>query len=219
MHRLVMGLAFLGLPIVIGTGFFLLAGRADLPMVWGMLGLLAVFTFVVVFRIDPALIRERVSPGPGNRDRLTRPAMLVLLLAHWVLTALDVGRFQWSSIPWPVQLVGLVGYAASLVGVYWAMRANPFYSSVVRLQSDRGQHPVTAGPYRFVRHPGYTATMLANVCGGLAFGSWIGMLPLVGVVVLFLRRTLVEDHMLTSGLPGYAEYARRVQYRLVAGVF
>jgi protein-S-isoprenylcysteine O-methyltransferase Ste14 len=206
-------------PSVIMTGFFLLAGRIDLPMVWGVLGLLAVFTIVVVWRIDRALIRERVSPGPGNRDRLTRPAILVLLLAHWLLAALDVGRFQWSPIPWPVQLAGLVGYAASLVGVYWAMRANPFYSSVVRLQADRGQHPVTAGPYRFVRHPGYTATMLANVCGGLAFGSWVAMVPLVGVVVLFLRRTLVEDRMLATGLEGYADYAGRVRYRLVAGVF
>ena len=160
-----------------------------------------------------------MSPGPGNRDRVTRPITLILFLCHWVLTGLDVGRFQWSVVPWTLQLVGLVGYALSLAGVIWAMRVNPFYSSAVRIQTDRGHHPITAGPYRFVRHPGYTATGLGMICGGLAFGSWVGMLPLVGVLVLFIRRTLVEDRMLHRELAGYAEYAGQVRYRLVAGVF
>jgi protein-S-isoprenylcysteine O-methyltransferase Ste14 len=90
---------------------------------------------------------------------------------------------------------------------------------VVRLQADRGQRPVMAGPYRFVRHPGYTGTLLGLVCGGLALGSWAAMLPVVGGVALFVRRTVVEDRMLRHGLAGYADYARRVPYRLVAGVF
>jgi protein-S-isoprenylcysteine O-methyltransferase Ste14 len=205
--------------MVVGGFYCVIAGRADFPAVWAGLGLLAVFTFVTLLRIDAGLLRERFSPGTGNQDRLTRPLTIVLLFAHWVLAALDVGRVHWSPIAWEIQAVGLAGYAVALGGVYWAMRANPFYSSVVRLQADRGQHPVVAGPYRFVRHPGYTATILAVVCGGVTFGSWAGLLPLVGVVALFLRRTAVEDRMLQAGLTGYAEYARRVPYRLVAGVF
>jgi len=206
-------------PLVIGGLFFLIAGRADLPTVWGLLAIIAAFTVVTLWRIDPGLLRERFSPGPGNRDRVTRPLTLVFLATHWVVAALDVGRFHWSPIPSQVQLVGLLGYAAALTGIHWAMRANPFYSSAVRLQADRGQRPVTNGPYRFVRHPGYTASMLGMVCGGLAFGSWVGLVPLAGVVGLFLRRTLVEDRMLRAELPGYIDYARRVPYRLVAGVF
>jgi len=116
-------------------------------------------------------------------------------------------------------VAGLVGYAVAMGGVFWAVRVNPFYSSVVRVQGDRGQRPVTTGPYRFVRHPGYTGTLLAMVCGGLALGSWVGMLPIVGGVALFVRRTLVEDRMLRQELAGYADYAQRVRYRLVAGVF
>jgi protein-S-isoprenylcysteine O-methyltransferase Ste14 len=206
-------------PLLVGGIIFLAAGRVDLPMVWGVLGIVTVFAALMLARMDPGLVRERLRPGPGNRDRLTRPLGVALLLAHWVVAGLDVGRFHWSPIPWELQLVGLVGYAVAMAGVLWAIWVNPFYSSVVRLQADRGQRPVTAGPYRFVRHPGYTGTVLAMAFGGLALGSWVGMLPVVGGVALFIRRTLVEDRMLRQELAGYADYAQRVRYRLVAGVF
>jgi protein-S-isoprenylcysteine O-methyltransferase Ste14 len=206
-------------PAFVGGIVFLAAGRVDLPMVWGVLGTVALFAALMLARMDPGLLRERLRPGPGNRDRLTRPLGTVLILAHWILTGLDIGRFHWSNIPWELQVVGLIGYAVAMAWVLWAVRVNPFYSSVVRVQGDRGQRPITSGPYRFVRHPGYTGTLLAMVCGGLALGSWVGMLPIVGGVALFIRRTLVEDRMLRRELAGYADYAQRVRYRLVAGVF
>jgi protein-S-isoprenylcysteine O-methyltransferase Ste14 len=207
------------LPAVAATIIFVSAGRINLPMFWGLLGVLAFYMVVMFAVIDPGLLRERMKPGKGNCDRLTRPLTLVLLLVHWVVAGLDVGRFQWSPIPWSVQLAGLIGYAVCMAGVMWAIRVNPFYSAVVRVQTDRGQRPVTAGPYRFVRHPGYTATVLGMICGGLALGSWVGMIPVAAVAVLFIRRTLVEDAMLRRELAGYADYAERVRYRLVAGVF
>jgi protein-S-isoprenylcysteine O-methyltransferase Ste14 len=99
------------------------------------------------------------------------------------------------------------------------MRANPFYSSAVRVQADRGHRVVEAGPYRFVRHPGYTGTMAGMLFGALALGSWAGVVPVLGVVALFVRRTAVEDRLLRHDLPGYADYARRVRFRLVAGAY
>ncbi|HKB04426.1 MAG TPA: isoprenylcysteine carboxylmethyltransferase family protein [Gemmataceae bacterium] len=213
-----MVIAFVAFPAVAGAAYFSAAGRLDLPFAWGVLGVLAVFSLLMFLTTDPGMRRERRRPGPGNRDRLTRPATLLLILAHWIIAGLDAGRFQWSPVPWPVQLAGLIGYALAMAGALWAMRANPFYSSVVRIQADRGQYPVTTGPYRYVRHPGYTFTMLGIVFGGLTLGSWVGMVPVVGGMVLFVHRTLLEDSMLRRELAGYAEYAGRVRYRLVAGV-
>jgi protein-S-isoprenylcysteine O-methyltransferase Ste14 len=135
-----------------------------------------------------------------------------------VLAGLDA-RFGWSPVPWELQAAGLAGYAAALCVNLWAVRANRFYSSAVRVQADRGQHVADAGPYRFVRHPGYTATICATLAGGLALGSWVALLPALGFVALFVRRTVIEDRMLTAELPGYADYARRVRRRLVPGVF
>lgn len=214
MSRLRIIIGSLAMPVLVGAIIFASAGTWDLPMIWALLGIVATFCVVAAVIVDRGLVRERVAPGPGNRDRLTRPIAVVMLLSHWILVGLDAGRFHWSPIDPDVQLAGLLGYTAAMIVMFWVMSANPFYSSVVRVQTDRGHHTVDAGPYRFVRHPGYTATLIGIFAGGLALGSWLAMIPLAVVGVLFIRRTLVEDRMLQEELPGYADYARRVRYRL-----
>ena len=87
------------------------------------------------------------------------------------------------------------------------------------MQTERGHHAVAAGPYRFVRHPGYAATLFAMLSGGVALGSWLAMLPILVFFGLFIRRTLLEDRLLHQDLEGYAEYAQKVRYRLFAGLF
>jgi protein-S-isoprenylcysteine O-methyltransferase Ste14 len=99
------------------------------------------------------------------------------------------------------------------------MRVNRFYSSVVRVQNDRGHSVIDAGPYRLVRHPGYLATLSAMLSGGMALGSLLAMIPLFGFAAIFIRRTMVEDQLLHDKLPGYAEYACRVRYRPIPGIF
>ncbi|MGL5094746.1 MAG: methyltransferase family protein, partial [Planctomycetia bacterium] len=82
-----------------------------------------------------------------------------------------------------------------------------------------GHYAVADGPYRFVRHPGYTATLFAMLSGGVALGSWLAMLPILGFAATFVRRTLLEDRLLQLELPGYAAYAQQVRSRLIPGVF
>ena len=101
----------------------------------------------------------------------------------------------------------------------WATLVNRFFSSAVRLQSDRGQHVVTAGPYRVVRHPGYSGGLLLLLCIGLALGSWIAIVPILLIVPVMVRRTLIEERMLASALPGYANYTQRVRSRIVPGMW
>src|SRR5207253_2530789 len=98
---------------------------------------LTAFYLALAVFADPGMMRERLAPGPGSHDRLTRLLGAAVLVVHWVLAGLDVGRFQWSLVPWQVQLAGVIGYAAALGVLFWAMLANPFYSSVVRVQADR----------------------------------------------------------------------------------
>ena len=219
MSRLSGAMRSLLFPIVVGGIIFTAAGRWDLPMVWAVLGVLAALGWALAFRGDAGMARERRAPGPGNRDRLTRPLSALFLLGHWVLTGLDVGRFEWSLVPRELQVAALAAYAAAMAIVFWAMRANRFYSSVVRVQEERGHHAVASGPYRFVRHPGYAATVAGTLSGSIALGSWLGTLPIVAFAALFVRRTLLEDRMLLEELPGYTDYARRVRYRLLPGVF
>ena len=141
------------------------------------------------------------------------------MLAHWILAGLDLGRFHWSSVPLAWQIVGLAGYALSMVALLYVMRVNRFYSSAVRIQPDRGQEVITTGPYRIVRHPGYAVSLLAFLTGRIAVGSWVAMIPFVPMPLLFVRRLLKEEKILKEELPGYSKYASNVKYRLIPGVF
>jgi len=219
MPRWKMALRVLLFPLAVAAVVFTAAGTLNLPMVWATLALLTAFMVGGVFFFDKDLFQERLRPGPGGKDYLHICLALPLLLAHLILTGLDVGRFHWSLVPFGVQVLGLVGYAFGLGVVFWAMKINRFYSSVIRIQRERGHHPITDGPYRFVRHPGYTATIWCYVCGGLALGSFVGTLPNVLTAFLFIWRTLKEDRILQSELEGYADYARQVRYRLVPGLW
>jgi protein-S-isoprenylcysteine O-methyltransferase Ste14 len=202
---------------VAGVIVFGCAGRFDLPGVRIVLGSLVFFGVILATVASDGLLRERLRPKQGNQDRLTQPLSLVVMVSQWVIAGLDA-RYDWSQLPLIIVVAGGVGYAASIAIVLWAMLANPFYSSVVRVQSDRGQTPISSGPYAIVRHPGYAFSMLAALSGGLAFGSALAMIPIAIFISLFLRRTLLEDRHLQANLPGYADYAHRVRYRLIPGV-
>src|SRR5262249_52130010 len=107
-----------------------------------------------------------------------------LLFMHWIVAGLDRGRFHWSDyVPSWLQGICLFAVAAGYALALWAMRVNRFFSSVIRIQTDRGQYVVTTGPYAFVRHPGYTAGILIIVASGPALGSWLA----AALVVIFSR--------------------------------
>lgn len=204
----------------VGAVLFAAAGRMDLPWFWAVLAVHATAMAAGLSAIDPDLLRERVKPGPGARGPNMRIVALPMILAHLVVAGLDVGRFGWTGpLPAGVQAGALVSYAAGLALAFWAVRTNRFFSSVVRIQTDRGHEVVSSGPYARLRHPGYTGVMVATLSGGVALGSLWSLVPLAPLLALFLWRTLIEDRMLRLELPGYADYARRVRTRLIPGLW
>lgn len=205
---------------VMFAGMFGSAGTWDLPFAWACLGIYAAFVVTILFKIDPALRKERLKPAPGGKDRNLRAAIAPCILGSWIVAGLDVGRFHWSdTVPFGWRLVGLIGLAASLALSFWAMMANRFFSPVVRIQTERGHHLISDGPYRFLRHPGYLGIMGGPTFVALALGSWWALLPVAGIVFLIVRRTEMEDKFLRRELEGYPAYAEQVRYRLLPGVW
>jgi protein-S-isoprenylcysteine O-methyltransferase Ste14 len=210
-------MGFLG--VLIAT-VFIAAGRWDLPFVWACVCIYAVFIVLVLIRIDPDLLKERMHPGPGGKDRKMRALLFPMILGQWILVGLDAGRFHWSdTVPVALQVAALILFAAGMALSFWAMSENRFFSSVVRIQRERGHHVITTGPYRFVRHPGYLAAIVSWLCGSLALGSWWAMVPAAVGVGLVFRRLLIEDRFLHAELEGYPDYARHVPYQLLPGVW
>ena len=211
--------------LVIAVLLFAGAGRLDWGLgwlfvaVWGLLKLV----FILLLRWhDPDLMVERATRHENTQsyERLIVPAYFVLSFGTILVAGLDGGRFRWSGeMPAAVIVIAYVTYLFGNGLASWAVSANPFFSSESRLQTDRGQKVAHSGPYRFVRHPAYLATILLWPVTGLLVESWWAAIPgLLAALAMFIR-TIHEDRMLQASLPGYMEYVQEVRYRLFPGIW
>ena len=200
---------------LIAAALFGSAGRIDIPAFWAYVAAIAAVTVIGLLVLDPDLVQERMRPG-GQPLPAGYWLLGLLPLAHWIMAGLDRGRLHWSdTVPVSVTLIGLAVFVLAQAVILWAMHVNRFFSSVVRIQSERGHHVITTGPYRWVRHPGYAAALLMILASGLALGSWAAtVISLVGVPLLLVR-IHNEEAVLQRDLPGYADYAWQVPYRLL----
>jgi len=177
---------------------------------------------VMVQRKNPALMEARANWRHRDTkwfDKLYFVLMLPMYYAQPAVAGLDVVRFRWSSMPFATVYAGLAVLVIGIVFVTWAMVVNPFAETTVRVQSERQQATVTAGPYRLVRHPMYLGWLLMFSGTALIFGSlWALLLGLV-MVPLLVWRTAMEDRMLRRELPGYEEFAANTRYRLIPGLW
>ncbi len=129
-------------------------------------------------------------------------------------------RFGWSQgFPGALSILGFLMIALGYALASWALAENRFFSSVVRIQMDRGHEVCDSGPYRIVRHPGYAGNILPLPGIALALGSEWTFIPAAGAVIIAVIRTALEDRALQEELPGYREYAQRVRYRLVPWIY
>ena len=142
---------------------------------------------------------------------LSFPMVMVAGLDH---------RYGWSSVfPLWLSVAGFIIITLGYAFASWALAENRFFFSVVCIQVDRGHVVCDSGPYRIVRHPGYAGNIPPLLGIVLAFGSVWTLVPAAVALIITVIRTVLEDQTLQEELPGYREYARRVRYRLIPGIY
>lgn len=214
----------IGLPLALIALVFLPVGRLDwlpgwffigfLVLVYGISALVLVYANPVIYRA-----RSRFQPGTKRWDRILLALMLPAMVAEIPLATLDAGRMFWSIVPGWIVVLGYVLLAAGMALGTWAQAVNRFFEPGVRLQRERGHHVISAGPYAFVRHPGYISALMMFAGLPLALASWWGLIPAVWASAVLIVRTSWEDALLRAELEGYADYARRVPFRLMPGIW
>jgi protein-S-isoprenylcysteine O-methyltransferase Ste14 len=206
--------------VLAAVALFASAGTVAILGFWLYLAIFALVIAISFAVLDPSLLRERMRPG-GKRPPLMLHLVSIILFAHWIVAGLDRGRFHWSdSVPLWLQVFALIAFVAGWGLCFWAMTENRFFSSVVRIQTDRGHYVITTGPYALIRHPGYLAGIVIIVASGVALGSWFATVFLIVFSLPFLlRRAIAEDRVLQAELPGYRDYAERIRWRILPGVW
>lgn len=190
---------------------FLAAGTTHIASIRYYLVVLSALLLVTMFTVDPRLAQERIRPTNAGIDGGLRFAAGFLFLLTLTVAAFCVGRLSPGlNVPIPIRDAALVAFALSGCLQTWAMIVNPFFSPVVRLQTERGHYVIADGPYKLMRHPGYFAMLIAVPASALAIGSWVALIPAGGFVLLIKRRAQLEDEFFKKNLPGYVDYAKRV---------
>jgi len=211
-------MAFFGLTLLVP------AGTWRWPAAWGYAAVYLAFAVPVglwLFRTNPALLARRIDwakRAPKPWDRALMAGLVPAFVAQYVVAGLDY-RLGWSHLPTSVRAAAFVLVGAFYVLLFLVLRENAFLSRVVEVNPQAGHRVVTTGPYAWVRHPMYAGYVVWVVAAALALGSLPALVPAVLIAAGVVVRTVLEDRTLRAELPGYADYAARVRFRLVPGVF
>jgi protein-S-isoprenylcysteine O-methyltransferase Ste14 len=213
--------------VVVGLSLFIPAGTANWPMGWALVGVYLVWTTATALLLiprSPDLLIERMARRKDAKmwDTMLMSVVGLTTLTKHIVAGLDFRR-GWTANVWQVPLglqiaalfVAALGYALGL----WAMTANAYFSKILRIQEDRDHTVATDGPYRYVRHPGYTGTVLFELTTPIALGSLWALIPGGLSALLMIVRTALEDKTLQKELAGYTDYTEQVRYRLLPGVW
>ncbi len=219
---------FFGLYTLLFPGIiFLVAGSFRWPMGWWYYGasvLVTIISRLIVARINPDQLRERGTSQSAENTKewdrtLSKLVGLVLPVIALIVCGLD-RRWSWSpALPVWLSIAALIMLLLGYALATWAFVENKFFSGVVRIQTDRGHHVISTGPYAFVRHPGYLGGLISILATPFLLGTLWGLLPVAVYIVAMVLRTSLEDQTLQDELDGYQEYSQRTRYRLIPGVW
>jgi protein-S-isoprenylcysteine O-methyltransferase Ste14 len=209
---------------ILAALLFVPAGRINWVEAWVFI--IAYGAFLLLYAIwglwkDPHQLQERSHSASNTKswDKVILGVYTICLLMVFIVAGIDAGRYRWLIVPPFVEVLGWLGQIIAGSVIFWAVVTNTYLSRVARIQEDRGQVVVTAGPYNYVRHPMYIGIILLFLSIPIALGSWWALIPGVGIGILFVIRTAKEDQMLRIELSGYEDYLKRVRYRLVPGIW
>jgi len=211
--------------VALGALLFASAGSLDWPAAWVFLAVSAILgpaCGLWLAKTDPALLAERMRPTfQADQPAADKTFMLVFVVVTltWLIAMGLDRRMHASDVPFALRALGLAMYLLSTALIMWVFRENSFAAPVVKVQAARHHHVISSGPYAFVRHPMYSGIMLFFFgTGGQLDTPW-GVAIAPAFAVLFAVRARIEERALVEGLPDYADYAARVRYRMLPGVW
>lgn len=173
-------------------------------------------------RIDSELSKERSKLGENTKkwDKILLGLILLVKISIYIVAGLDSGRYHWSSnFNWSLDVLGIILIVLGQLLFIIAQKQNRFFSSTVRIQSDRQHIVCETGLYKLVRHPAYMSSIIESIGFPLLFGSLWSIIPVSVLIILLFVRTNLEDRTLKNELKGYLEYSGKTRYKIIPYVW
>ena len=209
-------LKFLIGAILVGAMLFLPAGTLAYANAWLFLGLLFIpilIVGVVMFFKSPSLLEKRLNAKEKEKSQKgVLAASALLFICGFVVAGLDY-RFGWSKMPLWVVIIGCVVLVVAYALYAEVMRENAYLSRTIEVQEN--QKVVDKGLYAIVRHPMYAVTVWLFLAIPIVLASWWAIICFAPYIPVIIVRILNEEKVLEEGLEGYADYKRKVKYRLI----
>ena len=213
----------------VGTFFFFLilfisAGKLDYwqGLIYVIIGLIMGILNYTVLRPDSELLTERSKPGAGAKkwDKAVLGLSFLFTITMYIIAGLDSGRYHWSPhFHWIFYLLGVFLTVCGQLLFLFAQKQNKFFSSTVRIQTDREHTVCETGLYKIVRHPAYLGSIIQSIGFPLLFGSLWSILPIGFLIILIIIRTYLEDKTLKNELRGYFEYSLKTRFKIIPYVW
>ncbi|MFA6541711.1 MAG: isoprenylcysteine carboxylmethyltransferase family protein [Bacteroidota bacterium] len=199
---------------------FAAAGRMNYIQGWLFMAAGIVTTAMNVFTIreNADLMKERAKPGEGTKqwDKSILGVSFIVYIGIIIAGGLDSGRYQASPpFHWGAAAAGIFLMIGGQLIFLAARNENNFFSTVVRIQKERGHTVCETGLYRVIRHPGYLGMMISTLGIPFVLGSLWCAIPSGISIFLLCARTILEDNTLKEELAGYKEYSVKTRYKLI----
>ena len=207
---------FVGGLAVMGLLLFLPAGTLAWRQGWLLMGILFIPMFIaglVMMKKSPELLRKRLNAKEDQQEQKRVIALSALMFAAaFILAGLNF-RFGWIVLPMGVSYAAAVLFLIAYALYAEVLRENVWLSRTVEVQQD--QRVIDTGLYGVVRHPMYMSTLLLFLMMPLVLGSLLSFFILLLYIPLIALRIRNEEQVLETGLAGYAEYKKRVRYKVI----
>ncbi len=200
------------------------AGRIDYwqGLIYLAIGFIMLILSITLLRIDSELLKERSKPGENTKkwDKIILGLSFLVTISMYITAGLDSGRYHWSPhFHWSLCLLGIILTISGQLLFLIAQKQNKFFSSTVRIQTERDHTVCETGLYKIARHPAYLASIIQSLGFPLLFGSLWSIIPICLSIILLVTRTNLEDKTLKSELKGYHEYSKKTAYRIIPYVW
>jgi protein-S-isoprenylcysteine O-methyltransferase Ste14 len=213
----------------VGTSIFFLilffsAGKLNYwqGLIYAILGLIMGILNYTILKPDSELLTERAKPGEGSKkwDKALLGLSFLMTVAMYNIAGLDSGRYHWSpDFHWSLSVFGIFLTASGQLLFLIAQKQNKFFSSTVRIQTDRNHTVCDTGLYKIVRHPAYSGSIIQSIGFPLLIGSLWSIIPVSFLIILHIIRTNLEDVTLKKELMGYPDYSLKTPYKIIPFVW